>query len=301
MKRLISTVLSAGILAAGFGMQSPSVADVEMNKRFKEFVLLQVMTPVSSDNTAIGHDFDVKLMETVRFNERTIPLGSTLHGKVTESREAKRWGRPARFKVMFDELKLPLKPDPISLSPSEPKDADDMEAIFLHDNRHTYNTLFSRQAIIAAGANVITIPLSLMLHQGLTGAWIMDDAVDAAFGAVAEARFKDPNDQRSTKRKVWDGALRGGTPIPLVAGMVRKGDTLEYEGDSSVYMRLPKDLWNAAFTQLAEAETPSESALQVKVEASAEAEPEVDSATLQSGKEMPEMPDVNIQSERLRN
>lgn len=293
MNRWMSVLLSATVVATGLGSFANVQADVEMNDRFKEFVLVQVTTPVSTQSANVGEPFGIKLMETVHYEDQTLPLGSTFDGKITEAREPKRWGRPARFKVLFDELNLPLKPDAIALEPSDADEQDDMEAIFLHDNRHTYNTLVSRQAIVAAAANAVTIPLSLLLHQGLTTAWIMDDSVDAVAGVVTELRFNDPNDTRSKKRKIWDGALRGGTPIPLITGMARKGDTLEYtEEEATVYLRLPKDLWSVAFTQLAQANASHEKA-QTSVEGEIQQTADEESSQ--------EVAPTELESERLRN
>ena len=56
---------------------------------------------------------------------------------------------------------------------------------------------------------------------------------------------------------IFDGALRGATPIPLMHGLFRKGTPLTYEKNDPVYLRFPKELWQDLFTGI---ESPRETA-----------------------------------------
>lgn len=251
----LTRVLGWGVLPlAALGMCcAPSVqADVQMKKNFEQFIPIKVMTEASTATAQPGDAFEIRIMDDIVYDGKTVPAGSTLTGHVTETREPKRWGRPARFLVRFEELRLgyatPEPQEAIALNaPDDQKALKKFQAAFLEDNRHTRKSIFSRQAMVGLVANAITVPISLVSNQGFVGAYILDETVDAAVGIAEEFRYKDPNDTRSKGRKVAEGVLRGTTPIPLMVGMVRKGGHLAYEEETPVYLRFPKPLMTEVF------------------------------------------------------
>ncbi len=228
-------------------------ADVVMKHSFNKFVPIKVLTQANTETTAVGEPFEIRLTDKVIYNDLELPSGSTLKGLIIEVREPMRWGRPARFKVIFNEVKLGYldSGDTIKLTQGNASDKN-YHAHFLRNNRHARKTLLSRQAIIGVTANAISIPISLSMNHGLLGAYIIDEVIDAGVGAAEELHYNDPNDKRSKLKRVGAGVLRGTTPIPLMVGLVRKGKHLTYENDeeSLAYLRLPKKMWQDVFTQL---------------------------------------------------
>lgn len=238
------------ILGAVLSTLTPSVgfAKVVMKRNFKQFVPVKILTAASTSTALAGDAFEVRIIDDVVYQDKRLPAGSTLKGRILETREPKRWGRPARFKVTFDQLSLGFQDaDAATPLPAHEDSDKQYQTVFLENYRNTGKSMISRQTAIGLVANAITVPISLLTKHGALGAYILDDAVDGTVGMIEELRHKDVNDTRSAPRKAVIGFVRGTTPIPLIVGLVRKGKTLAYQADATTYCLLPKKLMQDIF------------------------------------------------------
>jgi hypothetical protein len=245
-------ILKASMLFLLMGLVQPLThAAVVMQKNFSQFVPVTITHAVSTTLSAVGEPFEMTLADDVTYKDKTLPKGSHLKGNIQAVRSSKRLGRPAQFKVLFNQLVLPTPEAeqllPLAYEGLEPRQ---YEAIFLKNNRSTYQSFFSRQLLISTLSNCISIPLGLALDTGWFTAIGIDRLIDGTTGSTQEVLIKSPNDHRSGTHRVAYGFFRGATPFPFLYGMVKKAPPLEYEVNTSLYVQLPGAMWQYVFTQL---------------------------------------------------
>ena len=248
-KQILMSTLAV-VLGSSFFLPV-SHAEILMEKGFKQLIPIRILTSAATATTVPGDSFNVRIIDDVKYGDKTLPAGSMLKGIITESKEPQRWGRPAHLKVTFEELSLGYlgtQGDSMFLE-AHPNDKH-YQATFLQDSLKTRKSLFSRQAIVGITANAITVPVSLISKQGALVAYALDEFVDATVGAIHEVKHKVPNDERSTGKKVFDGVIRGTTPIPLVVGFTKKGKNITYDEGSLTYFKFPEKLMQDIFTKI---------------------------------------------------
>ncbi|MEM0952146.1 MAG: hypothetical protein AAGI66_08410 [Cyanobacteria bacterium P01_H01_bin.74] len=223
-----------------------TVAEIVMTETFKRPVPIKFCQESNTLSSQPGDPFEIILDDTITYKNKTIPQGSHLVGTLIESRASKRFGRPGRFKVLFNTLEMsePRQSIPLNYEGLKQKS---YTSVFLEDKRHTYESLFSRQALIGLAANAVSVPFGLMFDNGLPLTLAFEGLIDGSVGASQELMIKSPNDKRSKLHRGAYGFFRGTTPFPITYTMLKKYPNLDYNQETEILLQFPKPMWQYIF------------------------------------------------------
>jgi hypothetical protein len=200
----------------------------------KEYIPLKVQTALSSQAPLSQAPLRLMLADDIQLKDVRLPSGSVLSGTVVAIRPSKRLGRPAQAKVRFDQLTL-AEGQVVTLTPQKP--------VRLRQNRRkSFGSMMGKQVLINSASNLVTIPM-LLSGVGTGVALIVGNAIDATVGAIAEVRYHDPDDHRSTLRRAAVGAFNGLIILPTIVALARKAPELSWQVDQPIQQRFHADFW----------------------------------------------------------
>lgn len=245
MKRFLLASLCTLLLA------NTSFAEIEI-KKFSEAIPVTVETAIDTKSTQANTPFVLTLADTVKYQNLILPVGTQLSGNIQTIRQSKRWGRPARYNVLFDQINIPQQgafnlADTLA---SEKKDSRDVR--FKPFSRLTAGQQFKRQLLTNLISAAITLPLVLTTDISGWEYLFIDSGVDGVVGAGVEMGFADQLDERSRLEQGTVGFLRGASPpgVGLITSLVQKSPDIVYTQGQQTETRLPKSFWLSLQQQL---------------------------------------------------